>query len=224
MKQFHNLTLLLIAMVILPGLMLAQRTITGQVTDAETGETLIGANILVVGTSSGTISDIDGNYELVMPEGYDLLSFSYTGYSTQEVKVTASNILNVQMSSGTILDEVVVIGYGTVKREDATGSVETISSESFNRGAITSTQELIAGKVAGVSISPSSDPGGGATIRIRGGSSLNASNDPLVVIDGVPVESRGVAGGRNILNLVNPNDVENVTVLKDASATDIYVS
>ena len=109
MKRFHNLTLLLIAMVILPGLMLAQRTITGQVTDAETGETLIGANILVVGTSSGTISDIDGNYELVMPEGYDLLSFSYTGYSTQEVKVTASNILNVQMSSGTILDEVAIL-------------------------------------------------------------------------------------------------------------------
>jgi iron complex outermembrane receptor protein len=224
MKQFHNLILLLLAMVILPGVMLAQRTITGQVTDAETGETLIGANILVVGTSTGTITDIDGSYELVIPEGYDLLSFSYTGYSTQELKISASNVLNVKMASGTVLDEVVVIGYGTVKKEDATGSVQTINSDVFNRGAITSTQELIAGKVAGVAISPSSDPGGGATIRIRGGSSLNASNDPLIVIDGVPVESRGVAGGRNILNLVNPNDVENVTVLKDASATAIYGS
>ncbi|MEL7425286.1 MAG: TonB-dependent receptor [Bacteroidota bacterium] len=224
MKQLLNAIMLLLALVLLPGLALAQRTITGQVTDSESGETLIGANILVVGTSSGTITDYDGNFELSIPEGYDVLQFSYTGYTTQEIKLEASNVLNIQMSSGTVLDEVVVIGYGTVKREDATGSVETISTESFNRGAITSTQELIAGKVAGVSISPGSDPGGGATIRIRGGSSLNASNDPLIVIDGVPVESRNVSGSRNPLNLVNPNDVESVTVLKDASATAIYGS
>jgi iron complex outermembrane receptor protein len=224
MKQLLSKNLLLWAMVVAPVLMFGQRVITGVVTDADSGETLIGANILVVGTSTGTISDIDGSYELRLPDGYDVLSFSYTGYATQDVKVGAANVLNVKMSAGKILDEVVVIGYGTVKREDATGSVETINSESFNRGAITSTQEMIAGKVAGVSITPGADPGGGATIRIRGGSSLNASNDPLIVIDGVPVESRGVAGSRNILNLVNPNDVENVTVLKDASATAIYGS
>lgn len=224
MKQLLNACVLLLALVLLPGLMLAQRTITGQVTDAETGETLIGANIVVVGTSTGTITDFDGNYELSLPDGYDVLSFSYTGYATQELKVGASNVLNLQMSAGSVLDEVVVIGYGTVKREDATGSVETISSDVFNRGAITSTQELIAGKVAGVSITPGTDPGGGATIRIRGGSSLNASNDPLIVIDGVPIENRNVSGARNPLNLVNPNDVETVTVLKDASATAIYGS
>ncbi|PSR11216.1 MAG: SusC/RagA family protein [Bacteroidetes bacterium] len=224
MKKILNSILLLAAIVLVPGLALSQRTITGQVTDAETGETLIGANILVVGTATGTISDFDGNFELKLPAGFDMLSFSYTGYTSQDIKVGASNVINVKMAGGQILDEVVVIGYGTIKREDATGSVETISSESFNRGAITSTQELIAGKVAGVSITPNSDPGGGASIRIRGGSSLNASNDPLIVIDGVPIESRGVAGDRNILNLVNPNDVENVTVLKDASATAIYGS
>ncbi|MEZ4988176.1 MAG: SusC/RagA family TonB-linked outer membrane protein [Saprospiraceae bacterium] len=224
MKQLLSTKLLLLAMLFAPALIFGQRVITGTVTDAESGETLIGANILVVGTSTGTISDIDGSYQLTLPDGYDLLSYSYTGYATQEIKVGASNVIDVQLSAGSILDEIVVIGYGTVKREDATGSVETISSESFNRGAITSTQELIAGKVAGVAITPSADPGGGANIRIRGGSSLNASNDPLIVIDGVPVESRGVSGGRNILNLVNPNDVENVTVLKDASATAIYGS
>ncbi|MEL7251565.1 MAG: SusC/RagA family TonB-linked outer membrane protein [Bacteroidota bacterium] len=224
MKQLLNAIMLLLALVLLPGLALAQRTITGQVTDSESGETLIGANILVVGTSSGTITDYDGNFELSIPEGYDVLQFSYTGYTTQEIKLEASNVLNIQMSSGTVLDEVIVIGYGTVKREDATGSVETISSDVFNRGAITSTQELIAGKVAGVSITPGSDPGGGATIRIRGGSSLNAGNDPLIVIDGLPLESRNVSGARNTLNIINPNDVESVTVLKDASATAIYGS
>lgn len=204
--------------------MVAQRTISGTVTDAETGETLIGANILVVGTSTGTITDFDGTYSLEVPADARELQFSYTGYTTQTITIGSSDVIDLQMSAGQVLDEVVVIGYGTVKREDATGSVQTINTDVFNRGAITSAQELIAGKVPGVAITPGSDPGGGATIRIRGGSSLNASNDPLFVIDGVPVENRGVAGSRNVLNLINPNDIENVTVLKDASATAIYGS
>lgn len=224
MKPNLCIRMLVLAFAMVPALIFAQRTIKGQVTDAETGETLIGANVLVVGTASGTITDIDGNYELNVPEGANALSFSYTGYATQEVKIGTSDVVDVQMSAGTILDEVVVIGYGTVKREDATGSVETIDSEAFNKGAITSAQQMIAGKAPGVSITQAGDPGGGATIRIRGGSSITGSNDPLIVIDGVPIENLNVAGARNPLNLVNPNDIETVTILKDASATAIYGS
>ncbi|MEM1215787.1 MAG: SusC/RagA family TonB-linked outer membrane protein [Bacteroidota bacterium] len=212
------------ALLLLPGLLVAQRNISGVVTDADTGETLIGANILVEGTTTGTITDIDGSYQLSVPADAKALVFSYTGYANQVIEIGAQSVINVQMASGELLDEVVVIGYGTVKREDATGSVQTVDSELFNKGAITSTQELIAGKVAGVSITPAADPGGGATIRIRGGASLAASNDPLIVIDGVPIANDVVAGARNPLNLVNPNDIENVTVLKDASATAIYGS
>ncbi len=224
MKQYLSSAVWLWALLLVPSLLVGQRTISGTVTDAETGETLIGANILIVGTSTGTITDFDGTYTLQVPDEAKALQFSYTGYALQTVEIGSSDIIDLAMSAGQILDEVVVIGYGTVKREDATGSVQTIDSEAFNRGAITSAQELIAGKVPGVAITPGAAPGDGATIRIRGGSSLNASNDPLFVIDGVPVESRGVAGGRNILNLVNPNDIEDITILKDASATAIYGS
>jgi len=126
------------------------------------------------------------------------------------------------MSYGETLDEVVVIGYGTIKRDDATGSIQSVSAKDFNKGAITGPQELIAGKVAGVSISTTGDPGGGSKIRIRGESSLNASNDPLIVIDGIPLENGEIAGNRNPLDVINPNDIESFTVLKDASATAIY--
>lgn len=201
-----------------------QREISGVVTDAESGETLIGVNILVSGTSTGTITDFDGNYTLTLPEGATQLEFSYTGYSTQILTVGAANVLDVKLAAGTQLEEVVVIGYGTVKREDATGAIQSVSSKDFNKGAVTSAQQLVAGKVAGVQITTDGDPGSGAQIRIRGGSSLSASNDPLIIIDGVPVENAGVNGARNPLNLVNPNDIESVSVLKDASATAIYGS
>ena len=204
---------------------IAQRTITGTVTDAENGETLIGANVIAAGTTVGTSTDIDGNFTLEVPAGIQKLIFSYTGYSDREVTLGVSNIVNVTMSSGELLDEVTIIGYGTVKREDATGSIQTVDSETFNKGSITSPQELLAGKIAGVQITTESGaPGDGATIRIRGGSSLNASNDPLIVIDGVPVDNGGISGSRNPLNLINPNDIETFTVLKDASATAIYGS
>ena len=125
-------------------------------------------------------------------------------------------IINVQLKSGSILDEVVVIGYGTTKKEDATGSIQTVDQKAFNKGSITSPQELLAGKIAGVNITTNSGaPGDGAVIRIRGGSSLSASNDPLIVIDGVPIDNGGISGSRNSLNLINPNDIETFTVLKD---------
>ncbi|MEO1263659.1 MAG: SusC/RagA family TonB-linked outer membrane protein [Bacteroidota bacterium] len=212
------------AILLLPLAVFSQRTISGVVSDAESGETLIGANILVEGTEVGTITDIDGSYTIELPAGATKLQISYTGYAMQVLEVGASNTLDVQMSSGEILNEVVVIGYGTVKREDATGAVQAVSTKDFNRGMITGPQELLAGKVAGVVITPSADPGGGAAIRIRGGSSLSASNDPLIVVDGIPLDNGGVSGSRNPLNIINPNDIETFTVLKDASATAIYGS
>ncbi len=198
-----------------------QKTITGIVTDAETGEALIGANVMLE-NATGTITDIDGSYTLKIPEGANLVTFSYTGYQKQVVSIDGQTEVDIKMSSGKLLDEVVVIGYGTIDRKDATGSIQSVSSKDFNKGAITGPQELIAGKVAGVSISTTGDPGGGSKIRIRGESSLNASNDPLIVIDGIPLENGAIAGNRNPLDVINPNDIESFTVLKDASATAIY--
>jgi iron complex outermembrane receptor protein len=222
--------LLVVLFVGLGSFAFAQRTITGTVTDAESGEPLIGANVLVVGTSIGTITDIDGSYSIDVPEGSNELQFSYTGYSTQRVTLGVSNVLDIALSPGEVLEEVVVIGYGTVKKEDATGVVAAVTDEDFNRGAIVSPDQLIAGKVAGVQITPNSgEPGGQTSIRIRGGTSVNASNEPLYVIDGVPIDNAGhnpggFQSGRNPLNFINPEDIETFTVLKDASATAIYGS
>lgn len=206
------------------GMAYGQRQITGTVTDAETGEGLIGVTVAAVGVSAGAVTDYEGNFRLDLPEGVTELRFSYTGYAEQIVAIGASNVMDVRLSPGLALQETVVIGYGTVKREDATGAIQTVAAKDFNGGALVSAQELIVGKVAGVVVTPNADPGGGATIRIRGGSSLSATNDPLIVIDGVPVDNGAVAGERNPLNIVNPNDIETFTVLKDASATAIYGS
>lgn len=216
--------LLLLGLLLVGTTAYAQRSISGTVTDAENGDPLIGAYVLVTGTSSGTVTDFDGKYTLTVPDGAKELTFSYTGYPDQTVAINNRSVIDLQWQAGTQLDEVLVIGYGTVKREDATGSVETVSAAEFNQGAITSAQELVSGKVAGVQITTDGSPGGGASIRIRGGASLSATNDPLIIIDGVPIESRNVGGSRNPLNLINPNDIETFTVLKDASATAIYGS
>lgn len=224
MKLKSLLNLLAVVAGMLPMMMFGQRTITGTVTDASNGEPLIGANILAVGTNTGTVTEVDGTFTLEIPEGVTSLQVSYTGYRTVEVSVESTNQLDIRLEPGSVLNEIVVIGYGTIKREDATGSVQSVNAEDFNKGAITGPQELLAGKVAGVQIVTSGDPGGGAAIRIRGGSSLSASNDPLIVVDGVPVDNGGISGERNILNFINPNDIESFTVLKDASATAIYGS
>jgi iron complex outermembrane receptor protein len=199
--------------------------ITGKVTDATDGSTLPGVSIAVKGTTTGTISDIGGNFSLTVSKGATLV-FSFIGYNTQEVVVGDQTSVNVVMvPSVTTLEEAVVIGYGTVKKSDATGSVAVVSSKDFNKGAITSPQELLVGKSTGVVITSNGGaPGAGATIRIRGGSSLNASNDPLIVIDGIPVDNTGISGTANPLAMINPNDIESFTVLKDASATAIYGS
>ncbi|KAF0197879.1 MAG: TonB dependent receptor [Bacteroidetes bacterium] len=199
--------------------------ITGKVTDANDGKTMPGVTIAVKNTTTGTITDIDGNFTLNVNKGAALV-FSFIGYNTQEVVIADQVTLKIVMvPSVTTLEEAVVIGYGTVKKSDATGSVAVVSSKDFNRGAITSPQELLVGKATGVVITTSGGaPGGGATIRIRGGSSLNANNDPLIVIDGIPVDNTGISGSANPLSVINPNDIESFTVLKDASATAIYGS
>ncbi|MEX2478786.1 MAG: SusC/RagA family TonB-linked outer membrane protein [Gracilimonas sp.] len=201
-------------------------TISGTVTDGETGESLPGVNILVVGTNNGTSTNADGEYELRAQSLQDTLQFSFLGFQTILVPIDGRTEIDVELSSQTLSgDEVVVIGYGTQQQGDNTGSVNSISTADFNQGNITSPQELFQGKAAGVSVtSGDGSPGSGATIRIRGGSSLSASNDPLFVVDGVPLDGGGVAGMRNPLNTINPNDIESINILKDASATAIYGS
>lgn len=227
MKQFSQRFLFTIACLLFlsSAALYGQRQISGRVTDAENGEALIGASIAVKGAPAGAVTDYDGRYTLRLPEGATELRFTYTGYAEQTLVIGASNVIDVQLLPGAELDEVVVIGYGTVKKSDATGSVGAITSEDFNGGPIVSPEQLIAGKIAGVQItSNSGEPGGGISIRIRGGTSVNASNEPLFVIDGVPIDNEGTAAGRNPLNFLNASDIESYTVLKDASAAAIYGS
>jgi iron complex outermembrane receptor protein len=205
-------------------------TVVGTIVDGD-GLPLIGANVVVKGTTVGTISNIEGEYELTgIPSGSQVLVSSFIGFSTMEMPVVIEANKSVSINFALIeditsLDELIVIGYGVQKKQDKTGAVTTVSSKDFNQGSITSAQELVTGKIAGVQItSGGGAPGSGSTIRVRGGSSVNASNDPLIIIDGVPIDNDGVAGMRNPLNTINPNDIETFTVLKDASATAIYGS
>ena len=222
----HSRLLLSVVALLATSLLVAQTTITGTITDQESGDPLIGASILAVGTSTGTVTDFDGNYTLDVPEGITELQISYTGYPTITEAIDGRTTIDVALQAGQLLDEVVVVGYGAVKKDDLTGSVNTIEEETFNKGAIVSPTNLISGKVAGVNISSNSgNPGEGPTVRIRGGTSINATNDPLYVIDGVPLDQQGgVAGGRSPLNFLNPDDIATMTVLKDASAAAIYGS
>ena len=204
----------------------AQRQITGTVTDASTGETLLGVAVIVPGTTTGAATNIDGVYTVTVPASADSLRFSYIGYETQTVDIAGRTTIDVALAQGAqLLGDLVVIGYGEVEERDLTGAVERVGSEDFNRSAVVNPQEVIAGKVPGVQVSSNDgSPGGGATIRIRGATSVNASSDPLFVIDGVPIDNEGVQGSRNPLNFLNPNDIASVTVLKDASSTAIYGS
>lgn len=200
-----------------------EMTVRGTVKDAA-GEPVIGANVIQKGTTNGVVSDFDGQFSIKVPEGA-LLSISYVGYIPQDVKATARPMVIVLQEDAIGLKETVVIGYGSVRKSDATGSVIAVKPDKMNRGLTTNAQDMIAGKIAGVSvISDGGTPGGGATIRIRGGSSLSASNDPLIVIDGLALDNDGIKGVSNFLSTINPNDIESFTVLKDASATAIYGS
>lgn len=227
-----NRKMLLLLCLLLGGVLpsIAQQAIgkalTGQVSD-ENGEPLIGVSVTLVGTGTGTATDNGGNYRLNIPGNNRELKFAYIGYETQVIPVPAVNSLNVRLKmNAQEVNEVVVIGYGTQRRSDLTGSVTSVSNKDFNTGMISSTEQLINGKISGVQIMQTSgSPTSGSTIRIRGGASLNASNDPLIVLDGLPLESGGISGNSgNFLSLINPNDIQNITILKDASSTAIYGS
>lgn len=223
MKTFLNSLLLLTFLI--PATFFGQSTVTGTVTDEANALPLPGVNIVVKGTTTGASTDFDGNYSITVKQG-DILVFSYLGYTTKEITYTGQSTLNVALAQDTSqLDEVVLIGYGSTRKQDATGAVDKVSDEEFNRGAIVSPEQLIAGKSAGVRITTSGGAAGeGAEIRIRGGASLTANNSPLIVVDGLPLDQRGVQGVRNSLNAINPADIEDFVVLKDASATAIYGS
>ena len=200
----------------------AQIEVKGHVKDA-TGEAIIGATVRVDGTQDATVTDFDGNFVLKANAGADI-TVSYIGYQTATVKA-AANLEILLQDDAALLNEVVVIGYGVARKNDLTGSVTALKPDEKNHGMITSAQDMMQGKIAGVNVTNGGGtPGGGATIRIRGGSSLNASNDPLIVIDGLAMDNQGIKGAANPLSMVNPNDIESFTVLKDASATAIYGS
>lgn len=200
-------------------------TVTGLVKDAQTGEPIMGANVLEKGTTNGTITSIDGDFSLPV-DANAVLVIKYVGYEPAEIAVKGQKKLLVQLKENSVeLGEVVAIGYATVKKNDATGSVVAIKPDQMNKGLTTNAQDMMVGKIAGVTVtSDGGTPGGGSTIRIRGGSSINASNDPLYVIDGLPMDNEGIKGVANLLSTINPNDIESFTVLKDASATAIYGS
>jgi iron complex outermembrane receptor protein len=200
----------------------AQMDVKGHVKDAQ-GEPIIGATVRVANTQTATITDFDGNFTLKANAGADI-NVSYIGYQDATAKA-APSVEIVLQEDNAVLNEVVVIGYGQVKKSDLTGSVSALKPDSKNKGLVVNPQDMLAGKVAGVNIiSNDGAPGSGAQIRIRGGSSLNASNDPLIVIDGLAMDNEGVKGLSNPLSMINPQDIESFNVLKDASATAIYGS
>lgn len=212
-------------LMLFPIILLGQATVSGTVTEQATTQPLPGVNVIIKGTTQGTATDFDGNYQLEVSNG-NVLVFSFVGFITQEITYNGQSRIDVQLvEDAAQLEEVVLIGYGSTTKQDATGAVEKVSSEEFNKGAIVNPEQLLAGKSAGVRITPGGGaPGQGAEIRIRGGASLSATNNPLIVVDGLPLDVNGVQGVRNPLNAINPDDIEDFVVLKDASATAIYGS
>lgn len=218
--------LVMLCLLFSPLALLAQdRVVTGKVTDSKDGTPVAGASVSPKGAQGGTTTGADGSFSLRIGSAIKVLVITNVGYASQEVPVTDGPVSVSLVTSSSNLNEVVVVGYGTARKKDLTGAVTAVGAKDFVKGAITTPEQLIAGKVAGVQItSNSGQPGVGSRIRIRGGTSLNASNDPLIVIDGVPVENAGIAGSPNPLSLINPNDIESFNILKDASAAAIYGS
>lgn len=218
--------LLIIGIFLLCGtLAIGQMTITGTVLDEEEGFGLPGVNVSIKGKSIGTNTDFDGKYTLKAEEG-DIIVFSFVGYAIQEFPVVAGvTVMDASLApAAEMLDEVVVVGYGSVGKKDLTGVVTKVGEEDFNKGVIESPEKLLVGKVAGLQISSNGEPGGQSRLRLRGGSGLDTESSPLIVVDGIPLDTRELASGRNPLNFINAADVEDVTVLKDASAAAIYGS
>ena len=225
MKAILRLTYLCLSLLFLSLTASAQDVqVKGQVVD-DKGEVVIGASVKVKETPQGVITDINGNFSVRAPKNGHLI-VSSVGYTTKTVALSGAALpLKIVLSeSAENLKEVVVVGYGSMQKKDLTGSVSTLNAKNFQKGAISTASDLLVGKIAGVQITPEGSPGAGGRIRIRGGASLNASNDPLIVIDGVPIENTAVSGAPSILSSLNPQDIASMNVLKDASATAIYGS
>ncbi|MFZ1370111.1 MAG: SusC/RagA family TonB-linked outer membrane protein, partial [Ferruginibacter sp.] len=202
----------------------SQNAVTGIVTDSKDASPISGVTVTVKGTTTATQTAADGSFKINAPSNA-VLVFSSVGFAVMEVAVTGNTANASLVQVNQQMDELVVVAYGTKRKSDLTGSVSSVSAKDFQKGVVNSSEQLLQGKVAGLEVTTGGgSPGGGSRIRIRGGASLNASNDPLIVIDGVPVESNGIAGSGNLLNSINPNDIESISVLKDASATALYGS
>jgi iron complex outermembrane receptor protein len=213
-----------LAVLLLSAAAMAQSVVTGKITDSKDGSPVAGVTVTVKGTQRSTQTGADGTYKLTVADGSSLV-FTSVGFGRQEVAVNGATMNVSLVTSSQQLSDLVVVAYGTRKKSDLTSAITSISSKDFQKGAIASSEQLLQGKVAGLQITTGGGAaGGGSTIRIRGGSSISASNDPLIVIDGVPVDNNNLPGSANLLNTINPNDIESMSVLKDASATSLYGS
>ncbi len=210
--------------VLFPLSLFAQDIVTGTVTEAASGLPIPGANILIKGTANGTSTDYDGNFSISLNSG-DVVVVTYVGFQKQEITYTGqSNLSFVMKEDAAKLNEVIIVGYGTTTMKSSTGALTAVTEKDFNQGNIATPENLLSGRVAGLSINTSGAPGSGSDIRIRGGASLSASNQPLIVIDGLPIDNDAVGGARSILSTINPSDIESFTVLKDAASTAVYGS
>ncbi len=217
---------LLFLLFLLPATILAQSSLDGVVLDSKTKQPVPGVNVIIDGTTNGTSTDFDGKFKLSNLKNGDNVVFSFIGYKSETINFSGQKSVSISLQEeSNVLQEVVVqVGYGSVKKKDATGSTTVLAAKDFNKGVNVTTENLLSGRIAGVTINTSGAPGSGSEIRIRGGASLNASNDPLIVIDGLPIANTTTAGSTSFLASLNPNTVESITVLKDASATAIYGS
>jgi TonB-dependent starch-binding outer membrane protein SusC len=223
-KRLFMMLALPLVLLSLPALA-QDKIVTGTVTDLKDGKPIAGASVLVKGTNIGTQTKTDGTFSLNAPANATTIVISYVGYTNQELLIGAGAMNVSLVQSNSTLNDVVVVAYGTRKKGDLTGSVTSVTTKDFQKGVNNSSEQLLQGKVAGLQVtSGGGAAGGGSKIRIRAGASLNASNDPLIVVDGVPVEGNGIAGSANVLSTINPNDIESMSVLKDASATALYGS
>lgn len=220
MKTIQKITMFLLLFVPLG---IFAQTVSGVVTEKDNTTPLPGVNVVVKGTSVGTTTDFDGKYSIQANNG-DVLVFSYLGFKTIELTVTGNTLNTILEEDTSKLDEVIVIGYGTTTAKSSTGALTAVTAKDFNKGNIATPENLLNGRVAGLSVNTGGAPGSGSTITIRGGASLNATNAPLIVIDGLPIDNNAVGGSRSILSTINPNDIESFTVLKDAASTSVYGS